>query len=438
MSRKHLQNQIRALSEKGARIALKAPGHSNTTRSKSYNKNASALDLSSLNRILKIDPQKKTAVVESRVTMDQLVKATLSFGLIPPVVPEFKGITVGGAIMGAAAESGSHRWGIFSDLCLSYTLICGDGSLIETSPEVRADLFHAIPGSYGSLGLLVATEIRLITALPSVHLRYTKTSNPLLSSDADFLDGIVFSKEQTMKIEGWMSEAKPTQTRWYFEEASHEGETILPLYTYLFRYDPGAFWMGAYLFNVPFLARFFFQGLLKFPSKPQLTQKEITKRPTPSPFWLQRLPSQRLWKLLHKAEEWIQERFVIQDFCLPISKAACFLNQACQTPAIFPIWLCPIKQTQNPQIFAPHKLSEPILNIGLYGLPAKAQSIKQITKELERKTTQNAGRKVLYSRSYYTPEEFWEIYDEWAYQKLRDQTAAVGVWPSITEKVLSR
>jgi FAD/FMN-containing dehydrogenase len=41
--------------------------------------------------------------------MDKLVKATLKYGLVPPVVTEFPGITVGGAIQGAAAETSSFR-----------------------------------------------------------------------------------------------------------------------------------------------------------------------------------------------------------------------------------------------------------------------------------------------------------------------------------------
>src|SRR3972149_7541406 len=80
-------------------------GHSNTTRSKSYKQTGGKLDLEAFNEIIKIDPHKRLALVEPRVTMEQLAKATLAYGLMPPVIPEFKGITVGGAIAGGAAES---------------------------------------------------------------------------------------------------------------------------------------------------------------------------------------------------------------------------------------------------------------------------------------------------------------------------------------------
>jgi len=45
--------------------------------------------------------------------MDKLVNATLPFRLIPPVVPEFPGIIVGGAYAGTAGESSSFKHGLF-------------------------------------------------------------------------------------------------------------------------------------------------------------------------------------------------------------------------------------------------------------------------------------------------------------------------------------
>ena len=107
-----IQQQLRTLLEqkKGSPISLNySSNHTNTTRSRSYKSGCPQLDMSELNSIIQIDREKRIAIVEPRVTMERLVRATLAHGLIPPVVPEFKEITVGGAIMGGAGESGSHR-----------------------------------------------------------------------------------------------------------------------------------------------------------------------------------------------------------------------------------------------------------------------------------------------------------------------------------------
>ena len=80
--------------------------NSYTTRTKSYKQKCYSLDCGPLNDVIQIDPQRRIAIVEPRVTMEELLHATLPYGLTVPIIPEIKGITVGGAIMGMAGESG--------------------------------------------------------------------------------------------------------------------------------------------------------------------------------------------------------------------------------------------------------------------------------------------------------------------------------------------
>lgn len=54
------------------------------------------IDVSGLDRILHINPERRLCVAEPGVTFVELVKATLAHGLVPIVVPELKTITVGG------------------------------------------------------------------------------------------------------------------------------------------------------------------------------------------------------------------------------------------------------------------------------------------------------------------------------------------------------
>src|ERR1700748_127230 len=81
-------------------------GSTNSTRILTF-KRSEMVDISDMNRVLSIDTNKRVAIAGPNVSMDKLVDATLRHGLIPPVVPEFPGITVGGAIQGAAAETSS-------------------------------------------------------------------------------------------------------------------------------------------------------------------------------------------------------------------------------------------------------------------------------------------------------------------------------------------
>ena len=80
-------------------------------------------------QVIDIDTEKRTVRAQPRVSMKKLVQTIHSYGLTIPVVPELKGITVGGAIMGVGGESASHRWGVFGDMCTSFEMILGDGAI---------------------------------------------------------------------------------------------------------------------------------------------------------------------------------------------------------------------------------------------------------------------------------------------------------------------
>jgi len=468
---KKLQEEIVLLTQRKERpiSLLYQSKNSNTTRSKSYKKSTPFIDLSGFNQILQIDPQKQIVIAEPRVTIEKLVKALLPYHLSVPIVPEFKHITVGGAILGGAAESGSHKWGIFSDACLSHEIICGDGTLLKVTPSENEDIFFALPGSYGSLGVLVSSEIKLIPIKEAVHLRYYFFSNSdqaidylqeLSDATTDFLDGIVFSKEKTVIITGEITSKEKISknlpryslspsSEWYYQHVKniHTHEEWMSAQDYFFRYDQGAFWMGSYLFELPLLRRFISQGILKLgQSQESFTQSEMRRfRDIPDPnrfsrtLFHQLMTSQNLWKLFHMAEKWIQDRVVIQDFCIPTPYAKGFLKEALDDPGTFPLWLCPIKGTNTPQILAPHLKTQPenFINIGIYGLPSYFAPIKEITRRLEKKTKEFGGRKVLYSRSYYTPEEFWAIYPRVAYEIVRTKTKTSDILHNITDKVLS-
>lgn len=479
-----LQNCARNFRSRKDKTSLLALGyeknHSNTTRTKKYKQNCPSLDFRGLNEIIHIDPIKKVALVEPRVTMERLLHATLPYHLAPSILPEFKNITIGGAIMGGAGESGSHLWGCFNDICCSYDVMIGNGDVIHVSPSKEAELYYGIAGSYGSLGALLLAEIQLTPISSFIYLNYY-VSNSLEAIDRlkshgssshrpFFLDGIIFSKDLAVVIEGNIDPSDPASdvplfsfdspfAAWFFQHIKelalekHQPtfQEKMPIEDYFFRYDLGGFWMGALLFRMPFLACFISEGLMGYAKEGEdhftkadiqrlhcIVEPPILGRALLRPL----LKAKNLWSLLHRAEKWIQKRMVIQDFCIPESKAMNFFEEISEEPAIFPLWLCPIKGTKTSQIFAPHYLSHNLLdshfiNFGIYGIPSDAIPISSITRKLEQHAQAYGGRKALYSHSYYTEKEFWQIYSRSNYENLRRMTEAEGMWHGIIDKVLS-
>ena len=100
-----------------------------------------SIDISSLDQILEIDPERRLCTAEPGVPFSRLVPATLAHGLLPTVVPELEGITVGGAIAGGSVESMSFRYGGLHDSCVEYEIIGGSGEIVTCSPTQEPLLF---------------------------------------------------------------------------------------------------------------------------------------------------------------------------------------------------------------------------------------------------------------------------------------------------------
>jgi len=447
------------------------PHPSNIIRSNKYKSGASQLNINHLNRILKIDPEGRRIVVEPRVTMEQLARAALEKGMMVPVIPEFKGITVGGAIMGGGMESASHRYGLFSDNCLAYEILLGDGSVVRASPDEHADLFYGIVGSYGSLGVLLAVELRLIPATPWVKLKYRKffsiadavkyfERNQGAVSGPDFVEGLVFAPDHIKVIEGFFLENPETVSpslslkypwsNWFYphaREVSDQHEEKIPLLEYLFRHDRGAFWIGAYGTHWAAIPRYLLESRFKLPALakllPTFKPENFKGLQDPGPLfrliWGWAMTSHRLYTWLHsKSEDWVANQFIIQDFCIPAENVASFVDKVFQQIGIFPLWLCPTPKAKTPQILSPHFLpttSSLVVNVGIYGISPSSRSPAELVQQLEGWTKLALGRKVLYSYSYYTPEEFWSIYPKQDYDRLRGLYHA-DRWMHLDQKVL--
>lgn len=216
--------------------------------------------------------------------MDRLIEATIPLGLVPFVVMECPGITVGGGYNGTSGESSSFKHGFFSENILRVEMILANGDVVNCSDTERSDLFRGAAGAVGSLGVTTLVELRLREATRYVEMTYYPVSSiegavskiqQLISgavSEIDYLDGILFSGSQGAILAGRMTDKPMAHFRvrrfgaptdpWFY---LHVQEVIagkdypvievIPLAEYLFRYDRGTFWMGRSLFDyscVPF------------------------------------------------------------------------------------------------------------------------------------------------------------------------------------------
>lgn len=446
---RNIQEQLRVSKKK---VTLKRD-NSHTLRNGDYKKGLFSLDLSSFNQILEINTEKKTIRVEPKVSIRALTKCLLKKNLLLPVVPEFANITIAGAVMGAAIESSSFKFGQLSDQLLEAELLLATGELVVASPDNYRDLFYGIMGSYGTLAIGLSFTFKLIDAKPFVTLHYERSSskkiidNLMKGDQKDFVEAIVYSPEKAIKISGTLEERDPhlplyRNNRffpWYLEHAAKQQQPIqMPLIDFLFRLDRGAFWMGKYLLSFSLTIQTLFRlDLPSLPRKIRNFSQHISSEKGAS--FLSRLffdslfTSHSLYKLWHKVPQAISEElFFIQDFYLPLSKSQTMLNEYMETLDLFPIWLCPMKNSLTPQFLSPNYHEEFLIDIGLYGIPKNSSSISLLTKNLEEQLLRVGGKKMLYSYTYLDEKSFATCYND---RKLREQYHAEQCFLSLYEKI---
>jgi Delta24-sterol reductase len=405
------------------------------------------VDISAMSHVVKIDPASKTAIVEPNVPMDKLVEATLAHGLIPPVVMEFPGITVGGGYAGSAGESSSFKYGYFDQTVNSVEMVLANGDVVTASKTEHSDLFKAAAGTLGTLGITTLIELQLIQAKKFVKITYHRKSNihdiiqairqETENTSNDYVDGIVFSKTHGVVITGQLTDVKPDSAKpqtfskawdpWFYlhvkrktlsESPSSPVTDYIPLAEYLFRYDRGGFWVGVEAFRyfgiVPFnrLTRWFLDDFMH---------------------------TRMLYRALHGSNR--SFGYVVQDLSLPYSTAEDFVDYASQELGIWPIWFCPLREIEPPTFHpyttqpGPDASPKPMLNIGLWGRASSdMDTFVRQNRQLESKLAELGGRKVLYSHTYYTEQEFWQLYDRKWYDDLRQQYSATTL-PTVYDKV---
>ena len=419
-------------------------GSTNSTRQRPYPRE-NMVDISSLSSVVKIDAEARTALVEPNVPMDRLVEATMKHRLIPPVVMEFPGITAGGGFAGTGGESSSFKYGYFNEIVNSVEIVLGNGDIVTASDKQNSDLFHGASGAVGSLGITTLLELQLMQAKKYVKATYhsvrsiteaiEKVREETMNPELDYVDGILFSKEHGVVVTGCLTDDLPATADvqrfsdandpWYYLHVKEKtlrrvGPVTehIPLAEYLFRYDRGGFWVGASAFEY-----------FRFPFN-QLTR-----------WWLDDfLHTRMLYKALHASGQ--SRNYIVQDLALPFSTAEKFINFTIDSFGIWPLWLCPLRQTRLPTLH-PHfpeteadgKTLKPMLNVGLWGFGA-AQHDRFVAKnrELERKLREFGGMKWLYAHTYYEENEFWEMFDRQWYDGLRRKYNAESL-PSVWHKV---
>ena len=385
---------------------------------------APGLDVSGLTGVIAVDPQARTADVAGMCTYEDLVAATLPYGLSPLVVPQLKTITLGGAVTGLGIESTSFRNGLPHESVLEMDILTGTGEIVTASADENPDLFRAFPNSYGTLGYSVRLKIELEPVKPFValrHLRFQAITELVEAMDriietggwngerVDYLDGVVFTAEESYLCLGVQTGTPGpvsdyTGQQIYYRSIQHpsgEKHDRLTIHDYLWRWDTDWFWC----------------------SRAFGAQNPRIRR-----FWPRRLRrSSFYWKLIGYDQRFdIADRIekrngrpprerVVQDIEVPIEHTAEFVDWFLATVPIEPIWLCPLRLRESTSSAGgwplyPIRPQHSYVKVGFWSSVPVGPEDGYTNRMIERRVSDLAGHKSLYSDAFYSREEFDELY----------------------------
>ena len=208
----------------------------------------------------------------------------------------------------------------------------------------------------------------------------------------------------------------------YYRSIREKKTDYLTVHDYIWRWDPDWFWCSKH-----------------FGMQNRLLRLAFGKFALRSAFY---------WKIKHLVgtRPWIRQlvqlfskpsESVIQDVLIPAKNALTFYEFLHASVPIYPIWICPFQFYRAharyplcPQL-DPNTL---YFDFGFWDMLPSVLPKGHFNRLVERETETLGGFKSLYSDSFYTEEEFWNIYSKSVYLSLKKKYDPQGSFKDLYEK----
>jgi FAD/FMN-containing dehydrogenase len=199
------------------------------TRGEAHSQSAQALgdriliDTRSLDAVLSIDAAAPAADCQGGVVWEALVRQTIPRGLVPPVLTNNLGVTIGGTLSVAGLGVASFRHGAQGDNVLEIEAVTGAGDIVTCSPDRDREVYDAARSGLGQFAVITRARLKLRTCLPKTRTYYLLYDDlqglmrdaqiAIGESRFDFLEAWCVPCPQGFR---WAGPAKEAFAAWFF------------------------------------------------------------------------------------------------------------------------------------------------------------------------------------------------------------------------------
>jgi len=142
-------------------LTVTARGAGRSYNDAALNGGGIVLDMSAMNQILDWQPATGVVRCEPGVTLEMLWQKVEPQGWWPPVVSGTMKTTLGGCLGANIHGKNNFKMGTIGEHVTEFTAVLPTGAEITCSPKKNKDLFYAMIGGYGMLGIFTSVTMQM-------------------------------------------------------------------------------------------------------------------------------------------------------------------------------------------------------------------------------------------------------------------------------------
>jgi DMATS type aromatic prenyltransferase len=137
-----------------------------------------------------------SAVVGAGARWQAVLRAAWAQGLMPPVLTDYLGLTVGGTLAVGGVGGASFRYGTQTDQVVELRVVTGRGDVRTCSADQDRELFDACRAGLGRVGVVVEARLRLVAAPPRVRVTRLgyRALEPFLADQLELAESGLFDE----------------------------------------------------------------------------------------------------------------------------------------------------------------------------------------------------------------------------------------------------